>query len=331
MGIALSRRSFLRLGLATSAALALSGCAAQDGGPRSSTVGGDSSEAGNASAKRQAHDALGSGASAETPKTVVLNSGYEMPTQGLGTYALDYATCTSSIHALAAADGRLIDTAYMYHNEDAVGEGVRTCGVPREELFVTTKLYPSQFTNPESAIEEALAKLDIGYVDLMLLHHPGEGDVEAYRAMERAVAAGKVRSLGLSNWYIDELESFLPQVDTIPALVQNEIHPYYQEQDVVPYIQNLGIVAEGWYPLGGRGYNDELLADPELTIIAQAHSVSIPQVILRWNRQRGIVVIPGSSNPAHIDEDLDIHGFSLTEEEMARISALDRAEKHDWY
>ena len=131
--------------------------------------------------------------------------------------------------SVTSAGGRLIDTAYMYHNEDAVGEGVRTCGVPREELFVTTKLYPSQFTNPESAIE------------------------------------------------------------------------------------------------------DELLADPELTIIAQAHSVSIPQVILRWNRQRGIVVIPGSSNPAHIEEDLDIHGFSLTEEEMACIAALDRAEKHDWY
>ena len=160
MGIALSRRSFLRLGLATSAALALSGCAAQDGGPRSSTVGGDSSEAGNASAKRQDRDALGSGASAETPKTVVLNSGYEMPTQGLGTYALDYATCTSSIHALAAAGGRLIDTAYMYHNEDAVS-----------------------------------------------------------------------------------------------------------------YIQSLGIVVEGWYPLGGRGHNDELLADPELTVIAQARGV----------------------------------------------------------
>ena len=331
MGAALSRRSFVRLGLAASAALVFSGCAAQGGAPQSSAIGDDSSGAGNAPAKQQDRDALADGAPAETPKTVVLSSGCEMPTQGLGTYALDYATCVSSIHALAAAGGRLIDTAYMYHNEDAVGEGVRTCGVPREELFVTTKLYPSQFTNPESAIEEALAKLDIGYVDLMLLHHPGEGDVEAYRAMERAVAAGKVRSLGLSNWYIDELESFLPQVDTIPALVQNEIHPYYQEQDVVPYIQNLGIVAEGWYPLGGRGHNDELLADPELTVIAQARGVSVPQVILRWNRQRGIVVIPGSSNPAHIAEDLDIHGFSLTEEEMARIAALDRAEKHDWY
>ena len=254
-----------------------------------------------------------------------------MPTQGLGTFALDYATCVGSIHALAAAGGRLIDTAYMYHNEDAVGEGVRTCDVPREELFVTTKLYPNQYADAEAAIEQALEKLDIGYIDLMLLHHPGAGDVEAYRAMERAVAAGKIRSLGLSNWYIEELESFLPQVETVPTLVQNEIHPYYQEQDVVPYIQDLDIVVEGWYPLGGRGHNTELLADPELAVIAQTHGVSVPQVILRWNRQRGIVVIPGSSNPAHIAEDLDIHGFSLSNEEMARIAALDRAEKHDWY
>jgi diketogulonate reductase-like aldo/keto reductase len=331
MTVTLSRRSFVRLGLAASAAFAFSGCAAQGNASQSRAAEGGGAESGRAPAAEQGGNVKTEGASVETSKTVTLNSGYEMPTQGLGTYALDYATCVGSVQALAAAGGRLIDTAYMYHNEDAVGEGVRTCGVPREELFVTTKLYPSQFADPESAIEEALAKLNIGYVDLMLLHHPGEGDVEAYRAMERAVAAGKVRSLGLSNWYIDELESFLPQVNTIPALVQNEIHPYYQEQDVVPYIQNLGIVAEGWYPLGGRGYNDELLADPELTSIAQAHDVSVPQVILRWNRQRGIVVIPGSSNPAHIDEDLDIHGFSLTEEEMARIAALDRAEKHDWY
>ena len=331
MGSTLNRRSFVRLGLAASAAFALSGCVAQENASQSRTDEGGSAESGRASAAEQSSDVSAEGASVETSKTVTLNSGYEMPTQGLGTYALDYATCVSSIQALAAAGGRLIDTAYMYHNEDAVGEGVRACGVPREDLFVTTKIYPSQFADSEAAIDEAMAKLDIGYIDLMLLHHPGEGDVEAYRAMERAVAAGKVRSLGLSNWYIDELESFLPQVDTVPALVQNEIHPYYQEQDVVPYIQNLGIVAEGWYPLGGRGHNDELLADPELSSIAQVHGVSVPQVILRWNRQRGIVVIPGSSNPDHIVEDLEIHDFSLTEEEMARIAALDRAEKHDWY
>jgi len=321
----------VRLGLTASAALALSGCAARRSAHQSSDIGSDPSETSRAPVAEQGSDAKEASASIETAKTVALDSGYEMPTQGLGTYALDYTTCVGSIQALAVAGGRLIDTAYMYHNEEAVGEGVRTCGVPREELFVTTKLYPNQFADPEAAIEQALEKLDIGYIDLMLLHHPGTGDVEAYRAMERAVAAGKIRSLGLSNWYIEELESFLPQVKTMPVLVQNEIHPYYQEQDVVPYIQDLGIVTEGWYPLGGRGHNAELLADPELTSIAQTHGVSVPQVILRWNRQRNIVVIPGSSNPEHIAEDLDIHGFSLSNEEMMRIAALDRAEKHDWY
>ncbi|MBR3225347.1 MAG: aldo/keto reductase [Atopobiaceae bacterium] len=330
MGSTLSRRSFVRLGLAASAALAFPGCT-QGSASQSPLTGSGSSEAKHAPAEKQGHEATEDGTSMGAPKTVTLSSGYEMPTQGLGTYALDYATCISSIHALTTSGGRLIDTAYMYHNEDAVGEGVRTCGVPREELFITTKIYPNQFADPEAAIEQALGKLNAGYIDLMLLHHPGTGDVEAYRAMERAVTAGKIRSLGLSNWYVKELESFLPQVETVPALVQNEIHPYYQEQDVVPYIQGLGIVVEGWYPLGGRGHNAELLADPELTAIAQAHGVSVPQVILRWDRQRNIVVIPGSSNPAHIAEDLNIHGFSLTEEEMARIAALDRAEKHDWY
>jgi diketogulonate reductase-like aldo/keto reductase len=316
----LNRRDFLRAGGLV--ALGLAGCASidEDEAAEEGMVADESDTSGQDSSQAEV-----------VPKMVTLNSGYEMPAQGLGTYALDFATCVDSIHALAAAGGRLIDTAYMYHNEDAVGEGVRTCGVPRDELFVTTKLYPNQFADPEAAIKEALEKLDIGYIDLLLLHHPGTGDVEAYRAMERAVAAGTVRSIGLSNWYIEELESFLPQVDTMPALVQNEIHPYYQEPDVVPYIQDLGIVVEGWYPLGGRGYNAELLSDPELASIAQAHGVSIPQVILRWNRQRGIVVIPGSSNPDHIAEDLDIHGFSLTEQEMARIAALERAEKHDWY
>ena len=331
MDTELSRRSFVRMGLAATAMLASSGCAAQGGGYQLSVSVSGSSAADHASAAAQGDKANEYGTATEAPKTITLNSGYEMPTQGLGTYALDFATCVGSIHALVAAGGRLIDTAYMYHNEDAVGEGVRTCGVPREELFVTTKLYPSQFADPEAAIEQALERLNIGYVDLMLLHHPGTGDVEAYRAMERAVVAGKVRSVGLSNWYIKELESFLPQVDTVPALVQNEIHPYYQERDVVPYIQDLGIVTEGWYPLGGRGHNAELLADSELASIARTHGVSVPQVILRWNRQRNIIVIPGSSNPEHISEDLDIHGFSLSDDEMSRIAALDRAEKHDWY
>ena len=279
-------------------------------------------------------------AAAETPAapafdlqngTVLLNSGYTMPIMGLGTYSLSDEECYASVTALLEAGGRLIDTASYYGNEAAVGRAVRDSGVPREEVFVITKLYPTQFADADAAIDEALDKLDIGYIDLMLLHHPGAGDVEAYRAMERAVAEGKIRSIGLSNWYIEELGAFLPQVDTVPALVQNEIHPYYQEQDVVPYIQSHGIVAQGWYPFGGRGHTAELLGDEVIVDIAEAHGVTAAQVILRWNLQRGVVVIPGSSDPDHIRENLDILDFSLTEEDMARIAALDRNEKHDWY
>ena len=268
-------------------------------------------------------------------KTVLLHSGYSMPILGLGTYALDHDTCVQSVKALLAGGGRLIDTAYMYGNEEAVGEGVRQAmaeyGIPREEIFVITKIYPNQFSRPEAAIDMALEKLNLGYIDMMLLHHPGAGDVQAYRAMEAYVAQGKIRSLGLSNWYVEELADFLPQVTIRPALVQNEIHPYYQEQDVVPFIQSQGIVVQCWYPLGGRGYTAELLNNEVIRRIAERHGVSSAQVILRWDLQRGIVVIPGSSNPDHIRENLDLFGFSLTDEEMEEIRSLDRNEKHDWY
>ena len=268
-------------------------------------------------------------------KTVLLNSGYEMPIFGLGTYSLDYATCVNSVKTLLGNGGRLIDTAYMYGNEDAVGEGVRQAmdeyDIPREEIFVITKIYPSQFSDPESAIEMALQKLDIGYIDMMLLHHPGEGDAEAYKAMEAYVEKGLIHSIGLSNWYVEELTDFLPQVSITPALVQNEIHPYYQEKNVVPFIQDRGIVVQCWYPLGGRGYTAELLDNETITAIAAAHNVSSAQVILRWDLQRGIVVSPGSANPEHIKENLDLFGFELTDDEMEQIAALDRVEKHDWY
>ena len=264
-------------------------------------------------------------------KTVLLNSGYEMPIFGIGTYSLTGDTCVESVTAALNSGVRLIDTAYMYHNEESVGEAVRNSGIPREEIFVITKLYPNQFSDAEAAIEEALVKLDIDYIDMMLLHHPGTDDVEAYLAMEKAVADGKIRSLGLSNWYVEELDEFIPQINIMPALVQNEIHPYYQENDVIPYIHGLGIVVQGWYPLGGRGYTAELLGNEVISEIAAAHGKSSAQVILRWNLQKGVVVIPGSSNPDHIQENTELFDFELTEEEMGRINALDRGEKHDWY
>lgn len=264
-------------------------------------------------------------------KTVLLNSGFEMPIVGLGTYSLLDDGCVNSVSEALKAGCRLIDTAYIYHNEESVGQGVRESDVPREDVFITTKLYPNQFASAQEAIANALAKLDVEYIDLMLLHHPGEHDLQAYKAMEKAVEQGTIRSIGLSNWYVEELEAFLPQITIMPAVVQNEIHPYYQENDVIPFIQEKGIVVEGWYPLGGRGHTAELLNNQTISEIAQAHGKSSAQVILRWNLQKGVIVIPGSSNPDHIKENLDIFGFALSDDEMARINALDRNEKHDWY
>ena len=264
-------------------------------------------------------------------KKVKLNSGYDMPLNGIGTYSLEDDVCVKSVSEALKRGVRLIDTAYMYDNEKEVGKAVRESGIPRKEIFVTTKLYPDQYDNPEKAINDSLKRLDIGYIDLLLLHHPGENDVKAYKAMEKAVRQGKVRSIGLSNWYIEELQEFLPQVTITPAVVQNEIHPYYQESKVIDYVHSLGIVMEGWYPFGGRGYTKELLSDKTIAKIAKAHGKSAAQVILRWNLQKGVVVIPGSSNPAHIQENTEIYDFTLSKKEMKQINALNRDEKHDWY
>jgi len=274
---------------------------------------------------------LASGKNGSAP-TVMLNSGYEMPILGLGTYSLHGDTVKNSVTAALNHGVRLIDTAYMYGNEKEIGEAIRASDVPREKIFVITKIYPGeQFTDPEKAIQEALDTLDIGYIDMMLLHHPGANDVKAYLAIEKFVAQGKIRSIGLSNWYIEEIDDFIAQINIMPALIQNEIHPYYQEKEVVPYMHALGIVMQAWYPLGGRGHTGELLADETISSIAKAHGVSSAQVIIRWHLQRGIVAIPGSSNPDHILENISVFDFELTDLEMDAIAALDRNEKHDWY
>ena len=264
-------------------------------------------------------------------KTVKLNSGYEMPVIGLGTYSLKDDICVNSVSAALKNGYRLIDTAYIYHNEESVGKGIRESGVPREEIFITTKLYMNQYADAENAINEALKKLDVDYIDLMLLHHPGAHDIEAYKAMEKAVSEGKIRSIGLSNYYIDELEDFLPQITIMPALIQNEIHPYYQENEVIKYMLEKGIVMEAWYPLGGRGHTAELFNNETIAEIAKVHNKSSAQIILRWHLQKGVVAIPGSSNPEHIKENMNIFDFELTAEDMKKINSLDRNEKHDWY
>lgn len=267
-------------------------------------------------------------------KAVKFNNGRTMPVLGLGTYSLHGQTCIRAVRAALDCGVRLIDTASMYGNEREVGMAVRDAvknGLSRDEIFVTTKIYPTQFGNPQKAIEESLAKLDLGYIDLMLLHHPGRGDVAAYLALEKAVEEGAVRSIGLSNWYIKELTDFVPQVDVVPALVQNEIHPFYQDRDVVPFIQEKGIVVQAWFPFGGRGWTKSVLGHPDIVKIAKIHGKTAAQIILRWNLQRNVSVIPGSSNPAHIKENTEIFDFELSDSDMKAIAALDRHEKHEWY
>ena len=268
--------------------------------------------------------------------TVTLNSGYEMPILGLGTYSLRGDTARNSVRTAIESGVRLIDTASAYGNEREIGEAIRKAigdgVVKREELFVITKIYPgSEMANPEQSVQACLDRLNIGYVDMMLLHHPDRNDVKAYKTIEKFVEQGKIRSIGLSNWYIEEIDDFISQVDIMPALVQNEIHPYYQEQTVVPYMHNLGIVVQAWYPFGGRGHTGALLGNETIVKIANAHNVTAAQVILRWHLQRGVVAIPGSSNPDYIRENISVFHFSLTDDEMNEIAALDRNEKYDWY
>ncbi|WP_304401611.1 aldo/keto reductase [uncultured Alistipes sp.] len=266
-----------------------------------------------------------------TPPVVTLGNGYTMPTVGLGCYSLHGETCIWAILSAVGLGYRKFDTAAFYGNEKEVGEALRRSGIPRRKLFVATKLYPNRFADAENAIEESLRKLDIGYIDLMLLHHPGAHDTKAYRAMERAVEAGTIRSLGLSNYYIAETREFLPRTKIGPILVQNEIHPYYRDRAAREFLQRNGIVVEAWYPLGGRGYTDALLGDGTVSRIARRHGRSPAQIVLRWNLQNGVAVVPGSSDPIHQKENIALFDFSLTPEEMAAIDALDRNEKHDWY
>ncbi|ANN62595.1 aldo/keto reductase [Brachyspira hyodysenteriae] len=264
-------------------------------------------------------------------KTVKLNSGYEIPLNGIGTYSLLNDVCYNSILYALQNGVRLIDTAYIYNNEEEVGKAVRDSKINRKDIFIITKLYPNQYNNAKKAINDALKKLNVEYIDMMLLHHPGNNDVEAYKAIEKAIKEGKIRSVGLSNWYIKELKEFLPKINIMPALVQNEIHPYYQDTEVIEYIQSLGIAVQGWYPLGGRGHQKELLNDKVLKDIATKYNKSVAQIILRWNLQRGVIVIPGSSNREHIIENTEIYEFELSDDDMKRISELNRNEKHDWY
>ena len=264
---------------------------------------------------------------------VLLNSGYEMPILGIGTYALSDTQAEDSVYWALKAGFRLIDTARIYGNEAGVGRGLQRAIdegiVTREEVFITTKMWTSDYGNGDAAIDASLKRLGVDYIDLMILHHSQpSNDVEAYQAMERAVEDGKLRSIGLSNYYEPEDFDRLVNATTIkPVLLQNETHPYHQSILMKDHISQYGTVMESWFPLGGRANTQTLFNDETISSIAQVHGVSSAQVIIRWHLQAGNICIPGSSNEQHIIEDYNIWDFELSEEEMAQMTALEKDER----
>lgn len=267
-------------------------------------------------------------------KTVTLNSGYPMPVIGLGTWTLSNDQAEASVYAALKTGMQLIDTARYYGNEVGVGRGIRRAMddgiVTREEIFVTSKSMPSDYDRAAQGIDNSLQDLGLDYVDLMLIHQPGWNDEAVYRAMEQAVRDGKVRSIGISNYYTPEaVEEILSFAEIMPAVIQNENHLYYQNKALQEYVQQYGIVVESWYPFGGRGHTQEHFTNETIVRIANAHEKTPAQIILRWQIQDGYITIPGSSNPDHIAENYDIFDFELTDQEMTEIRDLDLQERYE--
>lgn len=251
-----------------------------------------------------------------------LNNGTRIPLAGLGTFMLQPDEAENAVLAALKNGCSLIDTANAYMNEKAVGRGMKRSGVPREDIYLSTKLWPSIYADAEQAIEDTLKRLDTDYIDLLFLHQPVGDYIGAYKAMERAVKAGKVRSLGLSNFTLKQIEELIGQTEIRPAFVQVEAHPYYPQNELKEALSAYGTAIMAWYPLG---HGDKaLLKEPVLVRTAEKYGKSTAQVILRWHTQVGNVVIPGSKNETHIAENIDIFDFTLTNSEMEEISALDK-------
>lgn len=259
-----------------------------------------------------------------TIKTVTLNDGVEIPVYGFGTFQIpaDGSTYKAVREALDLGI-RHIDTAVAYFNEQEVGKAIRESGIPRKEIFLTSKLWLQDYgyEAAKKGIETSLRKLGLDYMDLYLIHQP-YGDVPgAWKAMEEAKAEGKIRSIGVSNMTPAIWDSFVPQFNTIPSVNQVEFNPYYQQKEIRNIMQTAGVQLEAWGPLG-QG-NKKLLADSVIAKIAESHNKNIGQIILRFELQEGAVIFPKSVNPERIKSNMEIFDFKLTEEEMNAIRALD--------
>ena len=260
-------------------------------------------------------------AAADVP-ALTLNTGAPMPQIGLGVWQATGGAEERAVEAALGLGYRHVDTAAAYNNEEGVGRGIAAAGVPRAELFVTTKVFNDRIRAREArdSALESLERLGLDYVDLLLLHWPVDGGVEAWRALERLHDEGLARAIGVSNYMPEHLDELLAATDVAPANNQIEFHPRNQQTDVLAYCAERDITVTAWSPLMQGHFRDE----PALAEIGEAHGKSAAQVLLRWDLQRGVVTIPKSTHPGRIAENLDVLDFALTPAEMARVDALDR-------
>ena len=254
-----------------------------------------------------------------------LNNGIKMPMAGIGTFLLTPDEAETSVLSALQCGYRLIDTANAYVNEKAVGRAMRKSGISRDEIFLETKLWPS-FYEQEDAVEKTLQHLGTDYIDLLLIHQPVGNYVAGYRLMEKAYKEGKVRAIGLSNFTPEQVQEILDICEVKPAVLQTEVHPYSQEKELKAFLDKEGIVIQAWYPLG---HGDKaLIQEPLFTEFGKKYGKSNAQIILRWHIQAGNIVIPGSKNPAHIKDNFNLFDFALTDDEMAKITALDKQKRY---
>ncbi len=264
--------------------------------------------------------------------SVTLNNGIKMPQLGLGVFRMPQEETAQNVRTALAAGYRLIDTAAAYQNEEGVGEGIRTGDIPREELFITTKLWNPQqgYDTTLKAFEMSMEKLGLEYLDLYLIHWPrpmhGKA-TETWKAFEKLYKDGRIKAIGVSNFTPEHLDKLLSETEVVPAVNQVELHPLFTQNELRKYALEHGIQIESWYPLGGQHNKEDLLGLPLLAEIAQKYGKTPAQVVLRWHTQLGLVVIPKSSNAERIKQNADIFDFELSQDEVNAVSALDTGKR----